>query len=541
MSDLMIRTKDRDLIPFHPNTVQEEYLDDLCPGWRENGFFASGLRELILKARQEGFSTLIAVLFFLDTINTANTTTVVIAHDKETTERMFQMLRRMYDNLPAHKKPAMRSLTKNEMIFDHNGSTYFIGTAGSDAFGRSSTINNLHCSEVAFWPNGETVATGLFQAVASSGNIFIESTANGIGNFFYEEYWKADAGDSTFKARFFAWFRMKEYRAHPLIVKQFTTVADIDLEAKIRKAYDLDDEQLAYRRHKMREPGMWVKFVQEYPSNPEEAFVASGNPYFDRETLGSLINVLRGGRYPAIEDVDFGPYDRLALSYARGDLVIYDLPVEGETYVLGADTAEGITQAGRSDYCSADVLHAKTGAQVAHLHGKWDTREYAMILDELARFFCMALLAPERNNHGHAVISTLMHECEYPNLYEHEEYDSKTASSARKPGWPTSVKSKTLMLDTLASDLLSGDVRIKNAETVREMMTFVKKPGGKAGGEGASHDDCVISIAVANIIAKDNQVEIIIVPSIKQSILDIDPAKPSPIGTSLYDMIKRRG
>jgi len=501
-----------------------------------------GVREIILKARRQGFSTLIAILFFLDTINTPNTTSVIVAHDKDTTMRMFKMIKLMYDNLPESKKPPLKTETKNELSFGHNNSTFFIGTAGSDNFGRSDTITNLHCSEVAFWPNGEAIALGLFQAVTRNGNIFMESTANGIGNFYYEEYWKASDKQSAFRAWFSSWFDMDEYRIHPLLAPPFKTVDDLEREAKIKAAYKLDDDQLAFRRAKMREPGMWGKFVQEYPAYPAEAFIASGNPYFDRETLEPLGAVLRGGRYPAIEEIDFGHYDRLHAAHKRGDLVIYNLPEPGVAYCIGADTAEGITTSNTADSCSADVIDARTGSQVAHLHGKWDPHEYGILLAELGHYFEVALLAVERNNHGHAVLNTLIHECDYPNLYEHEEYDQRRAATAKKPGWPTSVKSKTLMLDTLAADTLNGEVRIKHPETVKEMLTFVKKPGGKAGGEGNSHDDRVMSIAIANIIAKDHQVPLLVLPSNRQTMAPdvLVGSTFGPIGSTFMDMLRRR-
>ena len=99
----------------------------------------TGIREVLLKARQEGLSTLVAVLFFLDTINNANTTTVVVAHDDKTTKKLFEMVALFYKRLPTSKQPPLDRLTLDNIKFAHNQSTYFVGTAGSAEIGRSQT------------------------------------------------------------------------------------------------------------------------------------------------------------------------------------------------------------------------------------------------------------------------------------------------------------------------------------------------------------------------------------------------------------------
>ena len=497
----------------------------------------TGIREVLLKARQEGLSTLVAVLFFLDTINNANTTTVVVAHDDKTTKKLFEMVALFYKRLPTSKQPPLDRLTLDNIKFAHNQSTYFVGTAGSAEIGRSQTINNLHGSEVAFWPNSENLALGLLQTVPAEGNIFLESTANGIGNFFYETYWAAERKESTFTATFFSWFEHEEYEVDPIFVPPFTTQLDREMEARCAEAYNLNERQLAFRRLKMREPGMKGKFVQEYPSNPEEAFIASGQPYFDRETLTELLTTLRNGRYPALEltpeQIALHFKDpKLHAAYLAEELVIYELPEPGDLYGIGADVAEGLMDNGKADFCSADVIKGSNGFQCAHLHGKWDPHTYAGLLVSLATMYNMAVLAPERNNHGHAVINSLLHTHEYPNIYEHEEYDAARAATSRRPGWPTSAKSKTLMLDTLGAAVLTGDIKPTHIPTVQELNTFIKKPGGKAGSEGSSHDDRVISLGIAHMIVSKGVQAVLVIQSTRKVLTEsgTQPSIETPVG-----------
>jgi hypothetical protein len=270
------------MVPFQPNDVQGRYLDMIIPDWRSRLLTESdewagigcGKREILLKARQFGFSTLILALFFIDTVNSANTKTVVIAHDSESTEGLFRIVRRFYDHLPAGKRPTTKYSNRRELLFKENGSSFSVMTAGTKTSGRSTTIDNLHCSEVAFWRNSE-VLTGLLQAVTPDGNIFQETTANGEGNAYWEAYQAAKEPGSVFNARFFAWFDHAAYASIPPL--EFTRTAE---EVALGSEYGLTDAQLWWRRSKCAEPGMGNLFRQEYPANDIEAFKVSGAKYF---------------------------------------------------------------------------------------------------------------------------------------------------------------------------------------------------------------------------------------------------------------------
>ncbi len=277
LDELQIRTKKREIIPFTPNAVQMEYLDTLLPGWREGDLSGlRGQREILLKARQFGFSTLILALLFLDTVNTPNTQTVVIAHDADSTERLFQIVQRFYRLLPEARRPRTKYANRREFLWPDIDSYFFVGTAGAGEFGRGGTINNVHGSEVAFWPNADDIVTGLLQAVPADGTVFLETTANGQGNWFYDEFQAADIrGDSAFTPRFFGWHLHPEYRTKPAL--DFQRAPD---EQRLAEQFGLDDAQLQWRRGKVRE--LRKKFPQEYPLHAREAFLTSGGRILDR-------------------------------------------------------------------------------------------------------------------------------------------------------------------------------------------------------------------------------------------------------------------
>jgi hypothetical protein len=306
LSDLKIRTKDQQLVPFTPNAVQVKMLDEVAPRWREGeiSLKGKGFREFILKARQFGFSTLIGALYFLETVNEANTLTLIVAHDQETTENLFGMMHTFWEELPDAKRPKTKYKSKRQLHFAHNGSKIRVMTARKKGGGRSLTVHNLHLSEAAFYQNPKLL-TGLLQAVPAGGNVFVESTANGEGGdgqTYHDQYWAGIAPQNWahywpkeyksngYQARFYAWWEHDEYEAD--LPGESGSRSDgftrDDDEKTIVAKYGLDklygrqrtDRKLAWRRRKMAEPGMGTLFPQEYPGDPKEAFLVSGKRFF---------------------------------------------------------------------------------------------------------------------------------------------------------------------------------------------------------------------------------------------------------------------
>ena len=457
--------------------------------WRNGVYTLRGAREDILKARQEGFSTLWLALYFLDTINNPLTQSIIVAHDAETTERLFKIIHRFYESLPPEKKRPKKYSNKREIEFSDIDSIISVGTAGAVNLGRGGTINNAHLSERAFWRNGGDVELGLLEAVPFDGNVTRETTANGL-NEYYEERQEQERGESSFIPRFFGWNLHPEYKI--AVPPDFQITEE---EAALAKAYALSEEQLAWRRVKAKD--LKEKFVQEYPLNAQEAFVSSGNPYFDRAYLFDLLNSLQEARWNPLGGVTIpDAYARVRAAYQKGQLHLWQLPEPGKRYAIGADTAEGLDADDKHDFDSADVGEKETWTQVAHLHGLWDTHEYGLLLAELGAWYNNALLGVERNNHGHAVLNATIHTARYPNVYYHEEYDEHKEKAQRKPGWPTTPKTKYFALDGLATAIDNREIHLRSRLTVQELLTFVKQAGGKAGGEGKSHDDAVTSLAI---------------------------------------------
>ena len=497
----MIRTKERTLVAFEPNKVQVKYLDILAAEnpefrWRDGFYTLRGVREDVLKARQQGMSTLWLALYFLDTINTPMTQTLILAHDAPTTEKLFKIVHRFYEHLPAHLKRPKKYSTKREIEFSDIDSIISVGTAGSAAVGRGGTVNNVHMSERAFWPDGNDVETGLMESVPLDGNATRETTANGLNEYADERTELLSGGQFT--PRFFAWSENPEY-ALPI----FGDFECTEEEKKLARLFKLSDEQLNWRRSKRLSKKQREKFPQEYPLTEAEAFLTSGNSYFDNEKLTEHLAQLDD---PALAPIVFEVPDQYRnLRREKDGLELWEAPRAGRVYVIGADTAEGITRKGADhDYDSASVWDAETEAEVARLHGRWDTHLFGLMLAELGFWYNTALLGIERNNHGHAVINAALYTGNYPEalsdnstgMYMHQEYDERKKPTVRRPGLPTTGASKYLMLDELASAVEGGEFHARSAALVGEMLRFVKLLGGKAGAE-TGHDDRVIDAAIA--------------------------------------------
>lgn len=271
---LKIRTKDKGLQPFHLNDAQKYIHQRLEQQIKETG----KVRAILLKGRQQGASTYVGGRFIHKTTHNKGVRAFILTHDGESTNALFEMTERYYENLPKFVKPSVSAANAKELHFGVLDSGYKIGTAGNKAVGRGQTIQYFHGSEVAFWLNASEHTKGIMQAVpdASGTEVIWESTANGVGNFFHEQWKLAEKGLSEFQAIFIPWFWQSEYRKK--LPEDFAVTEE---EKKLIDQYALDDEQLFWRRMKVAElttDGVDGNkaFKQEYPMNAAEAFQVSG-------------------------------------------------------------------------------------------------------------------------------------------------------------------------------------------------------------------------------------------------------------------------
>lgn len=296
------------------------------------------IRIIILKARQTGISTLTEALIFFFTVTVKNISSLIIAHDKESTNHLFRMSKMFYDRLPnlVQIKPMKKTSNRIELCFDNPSektkyrnpglnSLIRVDTANNMQAGRAFTIQNLHGSELAFWERPEEVMTGLMQSVPDEPNtmIIIESTANGVGNYFHNMWLDAESGNNDFIPIFIAWWELDSYRMiPPRDFKPYDYEHEIyGNEIKLSEIFELDNQQLYWRRYTIKNKcnNDINVFKQEYPATPNEAFLTSGRRIFDIGLINEYYQYVKDSkRGELIEQADIQPESaRLLTDMAR--------------------------------------------------------------------------------------------------------------------------------------------------------------------------------------------------------------------------------
>lgn len=387
-----------------------------------------------------------------------------------------------------------------------NDSSVLVGTAYNSEIGRSAPYNWVLLSEAAFYRDMGTLMTGLMQRIPNSpdSGIVIESTANGTGGDFYDLCQRAmDPRRSTGWAFvFFAWWEHPEYQLEPGPGFKLTR----DELAELQK-YNLTVPQLAWRRRQIDTAceGKIERFRQEFPGNAQEAFQSSGRTIFDMTAVSRMrqISDAPRGRLDVFEVGSEKRIQFLQSEDGRGELAIYKMPRKGGRYCMGIDHAEGIDPKAKSagssdpDYCSATVLDADTGEEVAKLKERMEPAPWAEALKTLGKFYNWAFLAPEAKAVGKAVIGQLL-SLDYPlELIYSKQRDpaDRRTPLLQELGFDTNSVFRPVLISGLDRAFREGAIQLHDPETIQQLRQFVRKPNGRE--EGVGHDDDVFGVALA--------------------------------------------
>ena len=309
---LSIRTKQGAIRPLVFNRAQRHIHAQL----EAQRAATAKVRALILKGRQQGCSTYVGGRFYHRATHARGIRVFILTHDDAATQNLFEMVERFHAHCPPEQRQRTATANAKELSFDALDSGYKIGTAGTKGVGRSSIIQLFHGSEVAFWPHAATHAAGVLQAVPDlpGTEIILESTANGLGNFYHQTWRDAEAGANDFIPIFVPWFWQEEYRkpARGRLTAE---------EREYRDLYGLDDEQIAWRRGKIAELKDEALFKQEYPATAAEAFQQSGHDsYIPPALVAKARKATCAASGPLV--IGFDPAwmgeDRSAMAWRRG-------------------------------------------------------------------------------------------------------------------------------------------------------------------------------------------------------------------------------
>lgn len=400
-------------------------------------------------------------------------------------------------------EPGMGEKGRRMVFADPLGSVCRYDSASDpQTVGRGITTQFIHATEIPQWAKPDETMQAILATIPDDPDtmVFVETTAKGASGWFYDT-WIAAMDDvkrgiePEFVPVFVEWWHTARYQrkrrsGEPKLSKD---------EIEFRNKYSLSDEQCYWYRDQRRKYGERV--TEEYPSTWQEAFLSSGLPFFRREVMTQYREAvmdsepIRTGRYKMLTD-------KVAVweDQPGGETRIYGNPEEGHRYAIGVDFASGRAK----DYSAIVVLDVEAGRVVATHKSKWNPDP---VLDEAVLLGMTyagpdgrpALLIPERNGIGQALVDRLVHQIRYTNVYrEHDTVAVKHHRGARY-GWATSNRSRQWLLEELARNVHQQNISIPCPFVVGEMDTFVydDDDGEHAAAADGANDDLVMALAFA--------------------------------------------
>jgi hypothetical protein len=451
---LLVRTREGWTSPLKANAAQRAFER------------RRGERNIVLKARQLGLTIWAAARLFLKTITQPGTLTLEVAHTQEAAEEIFRIVHRFLDWLPEElREGPLRTSRANvrQIVFPEIDAQYRVVSAGDRNAGRGLTVQNLHCSELARWPGdpAETLA-GLRAAMAPGAELILESTPDGVGGCFHEEWQKA--GETGMVRHFFPWWMEHRYRGKAVDEASLT-----EEERELMGRHRLDLEQVGFRRQIRADFRGLAR--QEYAEDEESCFLASGDSVFELAAIEARLATMA----PSVE------------LRRNGELEVWLPPLKGKEYLVAVDPAGGGSE---GDYSAAQVLELETGLQCAEFAGHVGGLELARLVTALAAEYNQAWLVVERNNHGSGVLALIETVCGYGRVYW------QGGRQGGQAGWLTTSMSRPAALGRLDAGLVEQPERFQSRRLLAECRSFVRRPDGGSGARPGTHDDRVMAMAI---------------------------------------------
>lgn len=481
---------------FKMNRAQRHFLENMKK------------RNIILKSRQLGFSTLITLWILDEVLFKKDREALSIAHVKEGMTDIFDKKAKFaLLNLPDEIRSVFNMKTNSKTKVQFEFSDGSVSSFGVSLSGRSGTYHYVHISEYAklskmFPERAKEVITGTLPAVPFGGYVFVESTAEGATGEFYDMFYgalknKERGVEALFNIEFYPHFynwtyddmQIEQMQEEDIIPISAMEVCDINW-AEYQEMHNLTDKEMTYYYRAWISQGRDLnRLNQEYPTTIEEAFVSTGKPYFN------MRKVLE--EYPmCIDPVTYDiAGDRIQEAY-NGPLMIWEKPKPGTHYVIGGDTAEGLAH---GDYSVLTVIEALTKQIVAIYRERVPPDEFAEVAYTLGNYYNKGLLAIEMNKDGLWVNNELLSRG-YTNLYFKQKLDDVTKKVDKIFGWRTDRQSRDTMLTELRA--IHNSTKFYHEPLLDEMKSFVRNERGKPEAMLNSHDDVIMATAIAYQVTK---------------------------------------
>ena len=517
---LRIRSKSGKILDFVPNEAQLKILDIIVPKLIKG----EPIRMIILKARQQGISTLIQAIFFILLFIGSNLKALTMGHEIKSSNNLFNIYDLYYKELPKQLQPTLEYSNEKKKKYLANQCENVVDTAGKGEVGRSDTFQFLHLTEVAFYPDAKKTLGALLEAATNAKMIVIESTANGIGDEFYNMYKEAKDPKSLsdYIPVFLSWLDFLEY-SKPFTSETEKGILLYDLgknplfneyedeEILLQKKYNATLEQLNWRRYTIVNTCQKDvrTFHQEYPRDDQEAFVATGRPVFSTQICSTNYAEAKIAPWEGNLEYVYGDNKEIIgaqfIRSPKGYIKIYDRfnVKEDEEYrfAAGCDVAEGL---GQGDYSVIKVLDRKTMNMVLTWHGHVDPDLLATEIHKLQLFLKNKwYINIERNNHGLTTIVSA-YKLGVTQKYQQNFMKGYEIKGNNEIGFKTNLGTKPTLINNLGEFIRDGLFKDSEKEFWSEAMTFVRNDRGQMQAEGKDkdtntkcYDDRVIGSALA--------------------------------------------
>ena len=547
-----------DVIPLVPRKAQLE-LDAKLEAQHAAG---QPMRAIVCKARKLGFSSWVQIKMLQRVTQNANHRALTVAHDGKTAAELFDIGSTAYDHLPtdpelAYLRPPTsgerRSGTTRQLVFGQPArklrqagdlglnSKLYVDTAREIQGGRGFTYHSMHLSEVAFWES-EQKMTSLLNAVPREHGtmVIIESTANGF-NHFQKRWQRAEDGISAYVTVFAPWHEEPSYQIpFPSEEEKARFVDTIGTgpygedEPNLVETYRCTPEQLNWRRMMIADEcnDDINTFHQEFPSNPEEAFVASGSTVFAKHLIQRVKDRTKVTDEQAVPGYFEGADHRTVSTRSgtiqvpqkvlwtpdpKGDWRMWAPPVteESETgkpkdeqeplgqYIVPADVAGG--EAGTDLAWNAiHVIDHRTREQVAEYRSKCDEAELALQMILAGLFYNRAWLAPEiTGGWGLSVARIIALDYRYPAVHRRKQLEGTKQKLQDRLGWDTNTKTKPMIEANMRELLRTDSHGIRSGMLATEMSTYVTDARGRSGPQEGAFSDLLMAYMIGQYLAHE--------------------------------------
>lgn len=479
---------------------------------------------LVLKHRQWGSSTFFQAMTMHRCRFVPYTEALVIADRERTTRKLMGMNRRMWEKFsPAIKDDWSRTVERTDSQYEwENGSVLSIDTAGQSQAARGTTADLIHCSEVAFWSNGDRIIPAMTSSLADvSGSICVmESTSAGPHGIFWELWEQAEDPWSQWTRVFVPWTSHPEYDDTEKLDPDLKDIGDRaaagdksaldDLKHLNQQEHDwlingeLNLGQVYWRRRTLatRLMGKEEEFCREYPSTAEEAFRSASYNFLnangqerqraaavevftcydillDDASLGD--EGVRREKDPLLVALDSDPEMRVKpVESADGWIQVIDPPDGDKRYIIGFDPSEGTGGDNAAFVVRCDGKVVAVGCR-----NDIGTDLQALYLDAIGRWYNNATLNVERAGGGLGVINTLIR-LVYPNLYGQESFDEYGQKQGRKIGFTPTQETVSTLLSMMRHDLNSGTTLARHPRLLKE-IGWVKRIAKRSRDDTVRH------------------------------------------------------